>query len=805
MKKFTTIILSLIMVILAATAIGCGKKDSKSCKITFDANGGEAILNTVEVSSITAIKGNEIILPEARKTGYTFNYWELDGSEFDKGSFNFSKDITLVAKYTANTYTVKFSGVTPEISDMTVTFGSSYTLQEPSKAGYTFNGWKSGNVSVGLTGNWSIADSVTLTPDFIPAEYSVSYNLDGGAFATGITPFDKATYQEIIQLYAPTKAGYIFKGWKVEGSNALYNNNTTYNFTSNVTFVAVWEEDKVIKLTLNAGDGSFGALKTKTITLEKGASYDLTKHKTTAPANKVFEGWYFGETKVENSGTWNYDFGKEITLTAKYVSVDVVVFTLNLDGGTLKNGYPSTHEFFKGSNYDLTNYIAEKANYRFLGWYLSTDADKTVIANTGVWTGGNATLVAKYEFIDNRTLTLDAGAGQVIGNNQYVFEQGKPYDFSATDVDAPLNYEFIGWYLDETKVETSGDVFNLGTATEITLVAKYKYVGAVTITFNVGEGTLDGETSITINNGDNYDITDKVPTKDGYRFIGWYLDGEKIANTGAWNFGNEKEYTLVAEYEWIDYRTVNLYFADINAEEPTFIKAVIVEQGTNYDFTLTDTESQGLTLYAWYIDGEETLENTGVWNYGEETEFFVVGLFYKAGEITFELDAGAGTLAGESTVKFNNKDGYDLTNYAPTAPTNFAFEGWFITVDGEEYLVDNQGMLLLPELTTIRLVAKYAYTGKIQVTINVGNGSIVGGNTFEIAYGETYDLSQFVITPPESSNPYDPWRIKGYYVGKTEISLLGEWLYNFGEGVYEITINVEYTNYSLDDNWYPAV
>lgn len=640
MKKITTLIISLLMVVLTTTAIGCGNKNSTS-KITFDANGGVAILNSAEVSSITVAKDSSFELPTAKKDGYTFNYWQYDNNQFDKNSFDYKKDITLVANYTANTYTVKFSGVSPAITDMSVTYDAQYTLPTPTKVGYEFKGWKSGETDVALTGNWNIASDTTLTANFAQVAYSVQYNLDGGAFATGIVPFSEAKYGDNVQLYNPTKEGYVFKGWKVDGSETLYSNTISWNFTTNITFVAVWEE--VINITLDAGEGTFGTAKTKNVTFKKGAEYDFSKYGLNVPNNKRFDGWYFGEEKIAVKGHWNYGFGNNVTLTAKYFSIPMITFTLDVNGGDL-NGYPSTYEFYKGTNYNISAYVAKKSGYRFLGWYLSTDANKTVIATTGAWTAGNVTLVAKYEEIDYRTIILNAGAGTLTGNNKFVFEQGKEYDFTV-DVTPSQDYEFIGWYLGETEIASKGNALNLGAEKTFTLVAKYKYVGNVVITLDAGEGVLDaGENPnpLVFKNGSLLDLTAYVPTKsEDYRFAGWFLGETKIESNATKDFGDVREITLVAKYAYKGI-IVNLDAGHGSISSGTTTHAIMF--GEWYDFTASKptpptegTHAQDPFVFdGWYYKDEETnkyieIAQSGIWEYvfGEDVYEITIIAKYK--------------------------------------------------------------------------------------------------------------------------------------------------------------------------------
>ena len=93
-------------------------------------------------------------------------------------------------------------------------------------------------------------------------------------------------------------------------------------------------------------------------------------------------------------------------------------------------------------------------------------------------------------------------------------------------------YEFLGWYYEDTKV-SEGDA--LHSLTDHTLTAKWKVEGAVWINIGLdsdGDGVADNQISIDPSEGLVYP-TLPVPTNDGYKFKGWYLDGTAASNGEA--------------------------------------------------------------------------------------------------------------------------------------------------------------------------------------------------------------------------------------------------------------------------------
>ena len=63
---------------------------------------------------------------------------------------------------------------------ISVEYESSFTLPTPSRNGYGFDGWYDSNNSKWTDGNYTVANNVTLTAQWTPTSYTITYVLNGG-------------------------------------------------------------------------------------------------------------------------------------------------------------------------------------------------------------------------------------------------------------------------------------------------------------------------------------------------------------------------------------------------------------------------------------------------------------------------------------------------------------------------------------------------------------------------------------------------------------------------------------------------
>ena len=150
--------------------------------------------------------GEKAIQPDVpSRQGYQFTDWYLDDTKYD---FNaaVTGDMTLTAKWTANSYTITFdTDGGSKIDPITQDYGTAITAPaDPTREGYTFIGW---DTEIPTT---MPAGDMTIKAQWRINRYTVTFDTDGGSAVASITQ----DYGTAITAPAdPTRGGYTFTGW----------------------------------------------------------------------------------------------------------------------------------------------------------------------------------------------------------------------------------------------------------------------------------------------------------------------------------------------------------------------------------------------------------------------------------------------------------------------------------------------------------------------------------------------------------------------------------------------------------------
>ena len=262
--------------------------------------------------------GKATSLLTATKTGYTFEGWfknpECTGSAVTTlGSYAYSDDITLYAKWTANKYTVTLdnqSATTTGTASVQATYGSAMpSATMPQKTGYTFGGYytaisgggtKYYNANGSSAKNWDKTAATTLYAKWTANQYTITYKDQGDVAFSGTHASGKPTthtYGTATTLKDATKTGYTFGGWHTD--QACTQKVTSLGataYTANITLYAKWTINQYT-LTFGAGEGGSvtatagGKPITSPATINHGTSVTL---EATPSGENAFAQWVNG-------------------------------------------------------------------------------------------------------------------------------------------------------------------------------------------------------------------------------------------------------------------------------------------------------------------------------------------------------------------------------------------------------------------------------------------------------------------------------------------------------------------------------
>lgn len=427
-------------------------------------------------------------------------------------------------------------------------------LENPTKSGYKFVGWYDNEnftgeaiteISAGTMGD------VTLYAKWNALDYRISYELNGGTNAENPDGYDVSDLP--VSLHAPSRTGYIFKGWYMGENRVLA---IPVGTTGNVVVSAKWEPiTYTIDFDTNGGLPTLSSID-YTIESDSFTLQEITK------AGYTFDGWYNGETKVTEITTGTYG---NMTLVAKWTA-DLYTISYDLADGVNSPENPTSYTIESGL---ITLKDPTRVGYTFVGWYNGEQLVTTIDSNTLE----NISLTAKWT-VNSYKLTFD-----VDGN---LTEKTFKYGESITAIENPtkVGHTFVGW--SEELPETMP-------ANDITVEAKWE-INSYDITYDLAGGVNNSEnpTAYTIESGL---ITLKNPTREGYTFLGWYngeqlvtiIDSNTLENitlTAKWKITTDHEGTEDDPYSVDDALKIAGTLSSGEYTELVYITGVVTDAGT---------------------------------------------------------------------------------------------------------------------------------------------------------------------------------------------------------------------------------
>ena len=772
-------------------------------KVEYDLNGGEGEIGPVNIKA-----GKYILKPnDPQRKGYDFDGWYdnlTDSEKFDFTQYQIMSDITLHANWRLKQYNVIYNLANDEQNDetnpTTVTINDVISLKPATKTGYEFDKWidKDGNTVTKLE---NIEKDIELYPVWkgnANIDYKVIYKLEkedgsyeerietlkgiaGSTVQAEIKDFngysfnkdkskiigkvngDGSTILEVVYDITnhtvkfdtdggslipdeivkhggkiktqdkPSKENSQFGGWQLDGQDIFFE---TYNVVKDIVLKAKWlgaNKEYIVEYYKEQQDGTYKKEKSETQEGEIGktvyanllefAGYEL---------NSEHENYKISDTLKADEDLILKVYYKRKEFTVKFVSDDKEIKEEKVKYQDKISNYPSV----------------EKEGYTLDGWLLDgiafdedTKIDKNITLNAN-WKGQQAeyTILYKKELSDG---TYDEDTEELEG-------------IAGETVRAEVE-DHTGYFVDNTESILEG-IIKADGSTQLVVVYK---LNRYTVRFDTNGGTNISD--ITVKHGDTIDSIAE-PTKKGYSFVGWEIDGEEFDPS------MEIESNLVLTARWeeaVKTYMIAYYQEDLYGEY--LLEDLDELQGHVGDVVYADTNKyEGFEINRAHKDSKLSGEIT-------EDSKLILQVYYDRKEYTVSFMDEA-RIVSKAKVKYQ-----DYVREFPLleGEDGYVLVGWLL--DGDEYDFDT------PVEEDITLVAKWEMPQEAEYTVLTIFEGLDEDEVFKDVYtGYVGDIAILEVEEYEGFE-FDEARSKLNEIIKSDGSTVYEVIYNRKE--YTITFD----------------
>ena len=536
--------------------------------VTFDSYGGTPVPPVQEVEyGLTATKPADPTLK-----GYTFAFWYLGEDEQNATAYDFdtpvTENITLTAKWEINKFKVTFDtdGGEPIPDDQFVEWGLfvEEPTTEPTKTGYTFDGWYLGDEKYDFSA--AVEQNITLTAKWHVTPHNIyayarlnSYfaPLTTSEFDTPVT-LNEATLSRL-GLGSYNSLGYISIG--------------SFTFDAMPLTSDLYFDD----------DAELSAVAEKLATdiaLETGVSDKIAEKIAWTALYKTvneedMEPGYPAEAGYQLSGNLNL---ASVTFRAGAENVE----NMPAVNYTYDDGAIDFYDFyFAGDTITLPTTEPTREGYSFKGWsvevipaendadHLDADgaddaADETLLkaGDTYTITAGGVIFTAQWE---KKTFTvkyyLPDETGAWVEKKMDTVDSVDYATYSLWTPNAEDGYEFSGWYQKPADIGVKAKVEKLYMAKEWKLYGKFTPIEyTIQYVYNDGKATSTNPTTYTVES-DTITLADATGADWGKTFLEWHDEnGQKITEIPTGSTGDR---VITAYWNW----PVHLHYLDKDNNE----------------------------------------------------------------------------------------------------------------------------------------------------------------------------------------------------------------------------------------------
>ena len=483
----------------------CSNKTTYS--VTWNPNGGNWGGNTN--NQVDFYEEDESIIEPAGPTreGYTFNGWDPEPAD-NMGT----KNLTYTAQWTPIIYTITYDNlqeatnpnasiISYTIETETITF---QPITENIPEGYQFKAWDPASIEKGSTGNKTITAQWTKL-------HTITWKVNGEEYTVGTPTISVEDGNAITHLpTAPSAPSGCsekeFVGWSDSEISEETDTKPTTLFTDAASAPAI-DGDKTFHAVFADEEGGGGGTTAQSITNYQDGTYYLIDSFTDADEKTTYHSPKGTGTKIPS---------EDMT---EYVSVNNNVLTLNLTNAPLTEDMKYTiskeNDSYSIHNSATTKYVGANAsgtdlNTTTSAWNVEILEDKRFM----FWYQENDKSARSFLYQDS----YNSG-----GTKTY----GRQFGNYAKSVAGTIN--------NQSGKECYGSgYFFLVPATRGTTTGYTTLCDATkaTITYDLNGGTGETCAKTTVKKGEEFDLCDQTPTKEGYEFAGW-TDGVNTYAAGA--------------------------------------------------------------------------------------------------------------------------------------------------------------------------------------------------------------------------------------------------------------------------------
>lgn len=381
-KKLLGLVLAICFILPCGFILSaCGGSGKSEQTITFEENGGSY------VADIVGEEGSTVIAPtDPTRDGYSFDGWYTDINLIGE-RYTFDKipneTLTLWAKWNLETYDITYTLNGESLSTQnpsTYTIETqSFQLINPTKIGYTFEGWTGSN---GATPEHTVTIMDTFgdkeyTANWTESTYTVSFEsnntnygtvntetLTGVVFGSQMSVYENKITIGGTQITAtPTLSNeqytYAFDKWQVKIGNNDFANITGQTISDDVVIRAIFKQtENRFSVTVSNSTPAMGSLNITSVSdIAYSTEYVIADNTITIGVNIITatpsaqttsQTYSFARWEIQDgSGAWNTAYGgngfitKDLNIRAIFTSAareySVTFASNNLDYGQINS------------------------------------------------------------------------------------------------------------------------------------------------------------------------------------------------------------------------------------------------------------------------------------------------------------------------------------------------------------------------------------------------------------------------------------------------------------------------------------